>query len=130
MRVNLASCTDVTGGKLRVQGFFLCRGDPKPVVGLNIDDVAGVVAAQLAAGWMPRCVVARAFLGIETAVDRAEVARVIGEVTAGLHIPLLCTFLPGIRQSDNVVNLYLRRCGLPAHKINGLTAIGIMESAG
>src|SRR5699024_12632958 len=102
-----ASCTDVTGGKLRVQGFFLCRGDPKPVVGFNIDDVAGVVAAKLAAGWKPRCGIASAFLGIETAFDRAYVARVIGEVTADFEILCAWVCFACSRQRDGVGNLCL-----------------------
>ena len=75
----------------------------------------------------PRCSITIALLLVGRAVNCQELKRVISKLLPLLATELLCTSLPGIAESYNVVNLHCSTRATPSLKGDALACVWVVE---
>ncbi len=88
-----------------------------------------ILAAKLLMARQPRRSIAIALLLVSWAINRQKLERVIGKLLPLLTTELLCTGLPGIAESHNVVDLHRSARATPSLEGDALACVWVVELA-
>ena len=59
----------------------------------------------------------------------SQVQRIVGQVDAGLRVPALRAFVPGVAKREDMIDLYPAGRGDSAAEVDGVPGVGVVQDA-